>query len=70
MASPAPPAFAHRENRDGTTDSICSACHVTVCTSIWEADLERAEKAHVCDPALLARWNRIAAGKPANQQKP
>ena len=28
----------------------------------WESELESAEKVHVCDPFLLARWNR-ARGK-------
>lgn len=58
MASPVPNTFVHRENRDGTWDSICRVCYATVCTSPWEADLDRAEKAHVCDPALLAQWSR------------
>lgn len=60
MSSPASPVFVHRENREGTIDSICRACYVTVGTSAWEADLERAEKDHVCDPSLVAHWNMVA----------
>ncbi len=56
-------AFARRENRDGTIDAICRTCFVTVGTSVWEAELARAEKNHACDPALLERWNRLAARK-------
>lgn len=42
--------FSHRPNRYGTTDSICLKCFATVCASTWEADLDRAEEQHVCDP--------------------
>lgn len=55
--------FVHRENPDGTIDSVCRACFATVGTSAREADLEPAEKRHACDPALLERWQRLAARK-------
>lgn len=42
--------FAHRFNRNGTTDTICRQCLATVATATWEAELERAERAHACDP--------------------
>ena len=45
--------FPHRANGNGTTSSICPHCYVTVATSTWEADLERAETGHVCDPRYL-----------------
>jgi hypothetical protein len=45
--------FPHRSNGNGTTSSICPRCYVTVATSTWEADLERAEVAHSCDPQRL-----------------
>ena len=45
--------FPHRSNGNGTTSSICPRCYVTVATSRWEADLERAEEAHICDPRQL-----------------
>jgi hypothetical protein len=51
--------FVHRANRDGTTDSICKECFVTVCTSVWETELARAERAHVCDPDVVAHWKEI-----------
>ena len=47
------PEFPHRANGNGTTSSICPCCYVTVATSTFEADLERAEIAHVCDPKQL-----------------
>jgi hypothetical protein len=52
--------FVRRENRDGTIDSICRACFVTIHTSIWESELEQAEKNHTCDPEVLAHWDRLA----------
>jgi hypothetical protein len=51
--------FAHRANDDGTIDSICRECFATVSTSLWEADLERAEQEHVCDPAELERFQSM-----------
>ncbi|HVH89145.1 MAG TPA: hypothetical protein VM912_20680 [Terriglobales bacterium] len=54
MVKPNRNCFSHRPNRHGTTDSICLNCFATVCTSAWEADLERAEEQHFCDPFA---WN-------------
>ena len=45
--------FPHRPNCDGTIDSICDRCFVTIGTSIVESDLERLEAAHVCEPARV-----------------
>lgn len=47
---PAGVKFAHRSNRNGTTDSICRQCLSTVATATWEAELERAERVHACEP--------------------
>ena len=52
--------FVRRENRDGTIDSICRTCFITVHTSLWESELDQAEKSHTCDPEVLAHWNRMA----------
>ena len=40
--------FTHRSNGNGSMDSICSRCYETVATSMWEAELERAEEDHKC----------------------
>jgi hypothetical protein len=48
--------FPHRINRDGTIDSICSRCYVTIGTSTTEADLERIEMTHVCEPGRLLSY--------------
>jgi hypothetical protein len=48
------PGYPHRMNQDGTIDSICPRCYATIGTSTWEADLERIESSHVCEPARLS----------------
>jgi hypothetical protein len=42
--------FHHRHNRNGTHDSICSACAMTVATSSDDSLLAAFEDAHICDP--------------------
>ena len=48
------PDFVHRSNTNGTTDSICKSCFLTIATAMWEADLESAERQHKCDPFRLS----------------
>jgi hypothetical protein len=55
--------FVHRTNTDGTIDSFCRKCFMTIASSQWEAELERAESVHKCDPiqleyvhGVLDRW--------------
>ena len=55
--------FARRVNTDGSTDSICCTCYVTVATASKEYELAGAERNHVCDPVLVKHWKDIAAGK-------
>lgn len=50
---PAGMNFAHRSNRNGTTDSICRRCFATVATATWEAELDVAERGHACEPWTL-----------------
>jgi hypothetical protein len=45
--------YVHRFNPNGTTDSICKSCFLTVASAIWEADLDSAEREHKCDPFRL-----------------
>jgi hypothetical protein len=52
-------SFVRRANSDGTTDSICRECFVTVCTSARETELERAERGHICDPSALNKWKKM-----------
>lgn len=44
--------FAHRKNRDGSFDSICLKCFITIDNGNEEEDLDVAEYIHVCDVEL------------------
>jgi hypothetical protein len=70
--SPLHTRFVRRANKNGTTDSICTRCFVTVATGTWEADLDRAERSHVCNPQLVDHWKEMAERNPADgwDQKP
>jgi hypothetical protein len=46
--------YPHRRNRDGTWDSICTKCFLTVARCKTESDLAEFEKAHICNSAFLA----------------
>ena len=49
MATILPFPFSHRHNPDGTYDSICNKCFMTVGTKRKEVDLLEVEQSHVCD---------------------
>jgi len=51
--------FVHRLNDDGTIDSICRECFVTVAKSVWEAVLEREERKHKCDHERIERYKKF-----------
>ena len=42
------PAFAHRANPDGTHDSICLCCYLTVGSADDESLLSKFELTHQC----------------------
>ena len=46
-------AFAHRLNGNGTYDSICKNCFMTVANLRNEAELGPHERNHLCDPVLI-----------------
>jgi len=48
--------FIHRINEDGSIDSICRDCFVTIATGRSRADLESQERLHACEPMLLDRY--------------
>lgn len=50
--------FIHRLNSDGTTDSICRECFITVANSGSNPGLKGAEQSHCCDPYLLERYKK------------
>jgi hypothetical protein len=68
--------YPHRRNRDGSLDSICITCLVTVATGKSETELGELEKVHVCDPVFLgdrrgyippyARWSANMSSVPVS----
>jgi len=51
--------FIHRLNDDGTIDSICRECFVTVATALSGTDLHRDEQQHKCETTLLERYKKV-----------
>jgi len=52
--SPDPrPRFPHRQNQDGSYDSICTTCLLTVASAWNEKDLACHEATHICDPVRV-----------------
>ena len=45
------PSFRHRQNLDGTWDSICMRCYLTAAHTLGEKALPSAEAGHRCDEA-------------------
>jgi hypothetical protein len=58
MFSQPKPAFPHRYNRDGTYESICSVCFLTIATVRDESELALSEAGHVCDQIRLHQFGR------------
>jgi hypothetical protein len=47
--------FPHRINRDGSYDSICSVCLITIACVRDEEELQQHEHSHVCNPMRLSQ---------------
>jgi len=52
--------YAHRRNYDGTLDSVCKSCFLTVARAYRETDLTHLELRHICQPVERRRSTRIA----------
>jgi hypothetical protein len=50
-----PPFFPHRQNRDGSFDSICLKCLLTIANERNEDNLAECEKYHICNPSILSQ---------------
>ena len=48
--------FIHRINEDGSIDSICRDCFVTIATARTQSDLQAQERQHSCEPMILERY--------------
>ena len=51
--------FAHRPTVNGTFDSICRECFMTVAANKTEDELEVAEDRHRCNQSLVDRFHAI-----------
>jgi hypothetical protein len=47
--------FPHRRNRDGSFNSICLTCLITVAANMTEEQLIEVDKHHICDVSALSR---------------
>jgi hypothetical protein len=47
--------YPHRRNKDGSYDSICLTCFVTVAWGKSEAELMQFDKMHVCEYTTLSQ---------------
>jgi hypothetical protein len=54
-----PPFYPHRENKDGTFDSVCLKCFATVARTSLEIELAQRDKTHICDPMFAAKPTRL-----------
>lgn len=61
--SPLNPTFLRHVNTNGTIDSVCRTCFVTVASASKELELEEPERTHVCDPQVVKHWKEKAEGK-------
>jgi hypothetical protein len=60
------PFFPYRANADGSFNSICPTCYVTVAESKLKSELAELGAAHRCDQAFLKR-NAFALAKCAQR---
>lgn len=52
-----PPFFPHRRNPNGSFDSICLKCLLTIANARTEAELEKHDRDHVCNPSIPVPTN-------------
>jgi hypothetical protein len=57
--------YPRRRHADGTYDSICPRCFVTIARHMTRAELERKEQHHICSEIDLSM---VRAAKEAVQQ--
>ena len=60
-----PAAFVHRPNTNGTIDSICLTCFMTIATKPTEAELAHDEYHHDCKELAM---EKVAASWGSNER--
>jgi hypothetical protein len=58
LFSQAKPRFPHGYNRDGSYDSICGVCFITIGRVKDAHELAQSEAGHVCSPIRLHQFGR------------
>lgn len=61
-------AFPHRPNRDGTFDSICPYCFMTVASHVAECRLPMIEERHQCFGDFATRKKEIESAHLAERK--
>ena len=56
------PNFPHRLNADGSYNSICTLCRITVATAKAEKELAPHEQNHKCNPLRLYQLSEFRLG--------
>jgi len=56
------PNFPHRLNADGSYNSICTLCRLTVATANPESELAHHEQNHKCRPIRLDQLSEFRPG--------
>jgi hypothetical protein len=55
MEMSSPVTFKRRQNRDGSWDSICTKCFLTVRSTLREDELTEHEQSHNCEQLLAQK---------------
>jgi hypothetical protein len=58
-----PAKYPHRENEDGSFDSICPICFRTVAYRVRELQLAELEREHICEEGYIPR-SPFVVGRP------
>lgn len=53
MTHPETTAFHHKYHDNGTIDSICPRCYLTIASAIDKQHVSLVEHSHECDPVRL-----------------
>ena len=60
--------FHHRRNGNGTHDSICCECYLTVASASGELELAEYERAPACDPVQLYQVSQFVYPQPSSSE--
>jgi hypothetical protein len=70
MARKPLPFYPHRQNPDGSFDSICLRCFATVATAMEIGQLRSYDKVHVCDATSIAHRRAAQNADPDHPSRP